>query len=70
MTFEKEGLATLIIVLLGASSLLYWVSYSECEQQAVSFNSYRYTVIAGCMVESNGKWLPLKNVHSFEQIGE
>ena len=40
----------------------------KCHTRAASFNEVEYRVVTGCMVKSQGRWLPLENIKGF--VGE
>ncbi len=53
-----------IAVLLSVIGFLgaYALEDAQCAAQSVSFKSYSYSLLGGCMVETEkGKFLPLKN---------
>ena len=63
---EKLIIAALILLVLGMPIGLYHFSKAVCEEKAISFEDHRYSVLAGCMVKHDGKWLPLENIRGFD----
>lgn len=43
-----------------------WFSKAQCEQRSISFKDSRWGIISGCMVNHNGRWLPLENIRGFD----
>lgn len=40
----------------------YFIEVQTCKVKAQSFNHHEYKIIGGCMVEHEGKMVPLENV--------
>lgn len=41
------------------------VEAHTCTVKSVSFEQHRYDIFAGCMVQHEGRWLPLENIRGF-----
>ena len=54
--------ALLFGVILAAA---YAAETEKCTQQSVSFSNHKFGFFSGCMVEHNGRWLPLDSIRSF-----
>ncbi len=44
----------------------YWYSDESCKARGVSFDDVEFTLVGGCMVRHQGKWLPLDNIRGFD----
>jgi len=65
----KEEIIFAVLGVLLLCSLFYGIHYHEgmsCKEKSVSFESYRHSFSAGCMVKHKGKWLPLENIRGFD----
>jgi hypothetical protein len=66
--FEGIGyflLAALLVVVLMFGGVI-WMASVSCKAKAVSFDSYSFGPIQGCMVLHNDRWLPLENIRGFD----
>lgn len=50
-------------------STIFWFKSSRCEAQSISFQDSNFTILAGCMVNHKGRWLPLDNIRGFDDKG-
>ncbi len=43
-----------------------WFDEQSCLTKGRSFSDVEYSVIGGCMVNHNDRWLPLENIRGFD----
>ena len=65
-TSEKLTIAAGILILISMPIVLCYFPKAGCEEKSISFEDHRYSVLAGCMVKHDGKWLPLENIRGFD----
>lgn len=56
------GILSPVIVLFVLVYLVTLLFSHQCEAMAVSFNKYEFGLFSGCLVEHEGKMVPIKNV--------
>lgn len=62
-------LISMIIMMVLFSGGLYLYERVACGQRAVSFVDYKFGFFSGCMVQHNGRWLPIDNIRGFDDKG-
>lgn len=68
----KDIILALLITLLILTLMftgVYWFKSERCEAQGVSFQDSNFSILGSCMVNHNGKWLPLDNIRGFDNKG-
>ena len=60
--FGLGALAVLVALFIG----LYYLSEEGCMVKGQSFDDVSFSLVGGCMVKHNNKWLPLDNIRGFD----
>ncbi len=65
--FKARLIFALVLIgfLFGSVQFVTFAGSKECEIKGQSFDSVEHSFWAGCMVEKDGKWLPLSAVREF-----
>ena len=69
MRLEEHMPLVGVIFVLSFFFTAYHIKKHTCNLRAISFDNHRYSLLAGCMVEHNGRWLPLENIRGFDDKG-
>lgn len=69
---DEDGLIVFTILagaMAAVVSLMLFLESEQCDVKAQSFDQHKWSIIGGCMVQHNGRWLPLENIRGFDDKG-
>jgi hypothetical protein len=58
-------LLVMLLAILSPFIGMFVIDAQACHIKGQSFDDSEYHFIGGCMVEHEGKWLPLENIRGF-----
>jgi hypothetical protein len=63
---DKQVIGWMVAITLAMLVGVFFYYSVSCSKKSMSFSDHDFSLIGGCMVNNNGRWLPLENIRGFD----